>query len=362
MFLIAHNGARVWGGAEIATTRLLAGLAGRGHRVLLFCGDEEVAERAAALGVPTRPMHLGGDVALHDALSFARELRHLRPDALLVGTFRKLWLASLAARLARVPRVVARVGLETDTPRSWKYRMVLRRGWVDTVVVNAERIRAPFLALPGWSAERVITIHNGATAPERMRASGALRRELGIAADAPVVGAVARLADQKRLDRLLAAVAALDETVHCILAGDGPERAALQARAGELGIAERVHFLGHRDDVADVLDSLDLYVVSSGREGLSNAMLEALAAGVPVLSTPVSGADDALAPLADGRAPGVVCSFEEQFIAEGIRRLLADRAALGAMGEAARDRWQERFGVETMLDRWEQVLGARSRD
>jgi len=355
MFVAAHNGARIWGGAERATALLLAGLQARGHRVLLLCNDELVARRAGEMGVPTRIVPLGGDGAIHHALRLAAMLREMRPDAFIVGTFRKLFLAALGARLARVPRIVVRVGLETDTPRRAKYRLVLAR-WVDAVVVNATRIRAPFDALPGLGPKRVFVIHNGVVPPERRQPPGALRAQLGIAADATVVGAVARLAGQKRLDRLLRTVAALPADVRCVIAGDGEERASLAALAEELGIAGRVHLLGHRDDTGDVLDALDLFVVSSDREGLSNAMLEALAAGVPVVSTAVSGAEDALEPFADGIAPGVIVGMSVDDLASALRQLLGDADLRARMAEAGRRRVAERFSFEGMLDRWEAVL------
>jgi glycosyltransferase involved in cell wall biosynthesis len=354
-FIAAHNGARIWGGAERATAALLAGLQRRGHRVLLFCNDPLVAEGASALGVPTELQPLGGDGALHHAVRFALRLRRDRPDALVVGTYKKLLLAGLAARLARVPKVAARVGLESDTPRNAKYRIALPR-LVDTVVVNADRMRSAFADLRGLDSCRVVTIHNGVHPPTMTSTREEVRRSLGIPPDAPVVGAVARLAGQKRFDRLLRAVSRLSDDVHCVLAGDGSERAALESLARELRIAPRVHFLGHRDDVGNVLGALDVFAVTSDREGMSNAMLEALAAGVPVASTPVSGADEALAPLPDGRAVGIVTSFDEEGIASALRDLLADRGRLAAMGAAAREAAEERFGFERMLDRWERVL------
>lgn len=353
VFIAAHNGARIWGGAERATSLLLAGLARRGHRVLLFCNDPLVAEGAERLGVPAEILVLGGDGVLPHALRFAARLRGDRPDVLIVGTFKKLWLGGMAARLARVPRVVARVGLETDTPRNWKYHVALGR-WVDTVVVNAARMRAPFLALPGWTEERVVTIHNGVRSPAAGD-PGALRRALEIPTEAPVVGTVARLAGQKRIDRLLRAVALLPG-VHCLLAGEGEDRPALEALARELDVGGRVHFLGHLDAVGEVLAALDLFVLPSDREGLSSAMLEALAAGVPVVSTPVSGADEALGPLPDGRRPGVVVGFGHREVAEAMRELLGDAARRAEMSAAARERAEERFGMEAMLDRWEAVL------
>ncbi|HEU0054744.1 MAG TPA: glycosyltransferase, partial [Longimicrobium sp.] len=140
------------------------------------------------------------------------------------------------------------------------------------------------------------------------------------------------------------------------LAGDGEEREALESLARELGVAERAHFLGYRDDTGDVLDALDTFVVCSNREGLSNAMLEALAAGVPVVSTPVSGSDDALSPFPDGRAPGMIVGFEAEEIAAALRDLLADRERLREMGDAARERAATSFSVDGMLDAWEAVL------
>ncbi|HYH80874.1 MAG TPA: glycosyltransferase [Longimicrobium sp.] len=357
MHVVAHNGARIWGGAERATALLLAGLQRRGHRVLLLCNDRRVARGAGELGVPTEILPLGGDGMLPHALRLARRLRKLRPDAFIIGTYKKLFLASLGARLARVPRVVARVGLETDTPRSAKYRVALPR-WVDAVAVNARRMLPAFAGLPDFSG-RAVVIHNGVDVPVRRQPPGALRASLGISADASVVGAVARLAAQKRLDRLLRAIADLPN-VHCILAGDGEERETMEELASALGIAARVHFLGHRGDTGDVLAALDVFVVSSDREGLSNSMLEALAAGVPVVSTPVSGADDALEPFPDGSAPGEIVGFSEDEIATALRRLLSNPDRRRTMAEAARRRAAERFSMDAMLDRWEALLAGRT--
>ncbi|MDB4950038.1 MAG: hypothetical protein JWM27_2687 [Gemmatimonadetes bacterium] len=355
MYVIAHNGARIWGGAERATALVLKGLAERGHRVLLLCNDPLVRDRSMELGVPADLAVLGGDAALPDALRLAARLRRERPDALVIGTWKKAWLAALAARLAGVPRVIARVGLDTDTPRSAKYRFVLGR-WIDAVVVNAAGMRPPFLERPGWTAERVTTIYNGVHLPPRSGEDGAVRAALGIPAGVPVVGAVARLASQKRFDRLLRVVAVLPADVHCILAGDGEERESLERLAAELGVAGRVHFLGHRADTADVLDAIDLFVVTSDREGMSNAMLEALATGVPVASTPVSGADEALDALPDGRRPGVLTSFDAAEIASTVLSLLRDRTGLAKMARAAKERAEARFSFAAMIDGWEAVL------
>lgn len=357
MKIVAHNGAPIFGGAEIATSVLLQGLQRRGHEVALFCNCAPVAAKATAYGLETELVPLGGDAALHHAVRFARAVRRRAPRALLLATFRKLWLGALGGRWAGVPWTVTRIGLETDVPRNAKYRVVFRR-WIDAVGVNADDLRRLYLrALPDYDPRRIVTIYKGFEPSRRTAAPGAVRRSLGLPEHAAVIGSIARLAEQKRFDRLLGALALLPPHVHCVIAGAGETRAAIEAEAERLGVRGRLHLLGFRGDVADVLDALDVFVVSSDRESLANAMLEAMAAGVPVVSTPVSGAGEALAPLPDGSAPGVVISeFDAAALAAAAHSLLADPHARALAGRAGRRRVAERFVYDRMLDQWEALL------
>jgi len=183
-----------------------------------------------------------------------------------------------------------------------------------------------------------------------------VRGELGIPAEAFVIGCVARLARQKRFDRLLRALVRIPHPIHCIIAGEGEELEPTRALAAELGIADRVHFPGFRADVGDVLDAMDLFVVSSDREGLANAMLEAMAFGLPVVSTDVSGAREALDAAPGEPAAGFVTAFDDARLADAIGEMLADPDARRRMGDAARARAERRFGVERFLDEWERLV------
>ncbi|HJU88580.1 MAG TPA: glycosyltransferase [Gemmatimonadaceae bacterium] len=356
MFVAAHLAAHVWGGAERAVTLLLRGLQSRGARVHLYCNDRKVADRAGALGVPTSIAALGGDVAVHDAIRFSYVLRRDKPDALIVGTFKKMWLAALAARLAGVPHTVARIGLQTDTPRNVKYRAVMSR-WVDTIVLTADATRDTYRRLlPSFVAERLVTIPTGVIPPLVTHTRDGVRDELGVPRHARVIGAVARLAKQKRFDRLLEAMVELPPDVYCVVAGEGNALGPLENLARTLGIDTRVHFAGRREDVGNILTALDLFVISSDKEGLSNAMLEALSLGVPVVSTDVSGAREALEPMRDGTAPGEIVPFEPKALAAAIRRILDDPSLRARMSQAAARRARERFDFDRMLDEWERVL------
>ncbi|MEJ2504217.1 MAG: glycosyltransferase, partial [Gemmatimonadota bacterium] len=228
--IAAHNGAPEWGGAEIATSLLLQGLQERGHQVVLYHNRSLVARHAVRYGLEVRRAYLGGDVALHHALRFAVQLRRLRPDALIVGTFRKLWLAAVAARLAGVP-VVTRIGLSTDLPRNLKYRVVFRR-FVARVITNADDITAAYRrALPEAPPPIIRTIHKGIRLPPPRRSREETLDVLDLPAGVPVVGGVGRLVEQKRFDRLLEAFAFVPPPARLVVVGDGPLRPELETLA-----------------------------------------------------------------------------------------------------------------------------------
>ncbi len=354
MHIIAHNGSPIYGGGEIWLARLLAGLQERGHRVMMYCKNSDVSGRAAACGIPTAVMALGGDLMAPHALLFARALNRQRPDALILTTFKKIWLGGLAAHLARVPFVIARVAVTGLEARNWTYRHALRH-WVDCVVANGEEMHQAFVSrLPRGTHPEVRVITDGIAAPAAP-AEADLRRELGLPPKALVIGSVARLSRQKRLDRLVEALARLPASVHAVVAGEGPLRGEILATASRCRVNDRLHLVGFRNNVGDVLRALDVFVLTSDFEGLSGAMLEAMAAGLPVVSTPVSGAAEALAAPPGGPA-GLVVGFEVDEIVRGLAMVLGDRALRRSLGAAGTERVNARFGFTRMIDQWEALL------
>ncbi|CAN5700625.1 glycosyltransferase [soil metagenome] len=354
MRVAAHISASEWGGAERRSLILLAGLAELGHDVTVYCNTERIADRARAHGLDAAIRPLGGDVRLDHALALAATLRRQRPDVLILITFRRLWLGALAARLAGVPRVIARIGLASDVVRNVKYRVVLQ-AWIDDVVVNAHALEAPFVAsLPPRSRARVHVIPNGVTPQPATLDRPRARRQVGIPDDAFVVGCVARIVKQKRIDRLLHAVADTPR-VHALIVGDGALLPAMRALAGQLDIAERVWFAGHREDVGSMLAACDAYAVASDREGMSSGMLEALAAGLPVVSTPVSGAHEALL---GEPACGIVVDFHAAAMSAAFTALREQPDLRAQLAAAAAVVARNRYSTDGMIRSWHALLTA----
>jgi glycosyltransferase involved in cell wall biosynthesis len=177
-----------------------------------------------------------------------------------------------------------------------------------------------------------------------------LRRELGIPADAPVIGTVGLLNDAKGHDLLIEAASALPAAVQLLLVGHGELEGDLRALAGRLGIAERVHFTGWRDEVHSAHAAMDVFALPSRWEGLSYAMLEALAAGLPVVSTAVNGSREVLTP-DDAPACGLVVPCEDvAALTEGLRRVLEDETLAAGYRDAGPARVSERYTLDAMVD------------
>lgn len=275
-----------------------------------------------------------------------------------------------AGRLAGVGAVVVTTHGSVRLGGVWRQRAavasqkaVLR--WADRTICVAEHVRAEMLELGLVQSERAVTVYNGIDPPvPPAGAAEALRRELGLPADRPVVGTLARLAPQKGVEYLLRAAAALGEDgrpVTLVIAGDGPLKAPLENTARTLGVDAR--FLGRRPDVAALLGLFDVFVLPSVTEGLPLVVLEAMAVGCPVVATRVGGVPEALE---DGRTGRLVPSADPVALAQGVEAALRDRAGTQTMAAAAAERVRRLFSHEQMVRRtlavYRDALAARGED
>jgi glycosyltransferase involved in cell wall biosynthesis len=316
--------------------------------------DAVAALRAA--GVEVVGLGRRSSAAIWSWWPFVRLLRRERIDVVHSHKFgSNVWAAALAP-LAGVPVLVAH-------EHSWSFegrplrrfldrRLIARRSSVMIAVSREDRRR--MIEIEGIDPEDVTFVANGieplvAGDPARVRA------QLGLRPDDPVVGTVAVLRSEKRLDLVLRAIAALAEElprISLVVAGEGPERPALEALARELGVAERVHLLGHRSDIPDVLAAFDVAVSASEREGSPLAVMEYMEAGVPVVATRVGGLPDLID---DGVHGLLVPAGDADALAAALGELLRDPERRAAMGERARERRRAEFDLDVVVRRLERI-------
>ena len=287
------------GGLEVLALDLSRQLPGD-HFVISLEGDgPTLAEawprldqaRDRLIGLSKRP---GFDASL--LIRLRRLLTTLAPDAVLTHHAGPLVYGGPAARLAGVKRLIH---IEHDV---WHYEGARRRRLMRAVVALtrplivgvSEAMRSPLREI--FPGRPVNIIANGVDlerfAGDRYRT----RKILGIADDAQVIGAAGRLEWVKGHDILIHAIAMLDPKSLLFIFGEGSRRGELQALAQNLGVARRIHFLGHRDDTAALLPGLDVFCQPSRSEGLPLAILEAQACGVPVVASDVGDMAAAICP------------------------------------------------------------------
>jgi glycosyltransferase involved in cell wall biosynthesis len=365
--LVLHfTDATALGGAERMILTLLAALPRRRWRpVLVHPADPVMAPLAAealSLGLETRAVgRLHGKRGVPRLLRFARQVRAARPR---VFHAHLSWPGAcrhgiLAAALAGVPGIVATLQLFTPLPKPRSIVLALASRAVQRYIAVSHGAAAAFAE--GWavSQAKIRVIPNAVPVDgfDAGRDPG-LRAALTGGRSRPIALTLARLDPQKGLPYLVQAAAELP-SVQFVLAGEGSERSALEADIRALGLQDRVRLLGQRDDAAALLDACDVFVLPSLFEGLPVSVLEAMAAGKPVVATAVVGTTEAVV---DGVTGLLVAPRDPTALARAISRLLGDPPLSRRLGAAGRARVEQHFSADVLARRvselYDEILGA----
>lgn len=345
-----ETGRHVYGGARQVLV-LARGLKARGIEVVLVCtAGGRVSAEAHRQGLDVRELPMGGDLDLLFARRFGRVIREFSPDLVHVHSRRGAdWHGGRAARRAGIPALLTR---RVDRPESrwlaaWKYRPYAR------VVAISNAIRGQ-LERAGLPDARLELIHSAVDAQllEPAWSRERLAREFAVDPRCQLVGCVAQLIVRKGHDLLLQAwgdVTAACPMARLLIFGQGPRVAALRRQVAVSGLQGSVIIAGFRPDLHDFLGRLDLLVHPAVAEGLGLAVLEAQAAGVPVVAFRAGGVPEIVA---DQRSGYLVKTGDAPALAIAVTDLLLNDARRRAFGEAAWKRVAREFRVADMVERY----------
>lgn len=337
-----------------------------------------IEERLRQDGVPVTNL---GARHLRDVQAFRRLESLVRDEKVdLVHahlTYSAIWSALLSRKTA-VPSVASlhvapsatravltsRMQIVAAAIRDRLMRFVLNR-WSSAVVMVSDALARTYLAGGGIAKKKIRVVHNGVEL-ERFRRDRAevrarIGREFDIPDGTPVVVAVSVLRAGKGVEVLLDAAKDVKDAIFLIV-GDGPKREEWMEAGRRSGIAERVRWAGYRTDVDEILAGCDVFAHPSLDDAFPTVLLEAMAAGLPVVASSVGGIPE----IVDSGVTGIlVPPGNAAALAEGISSLLADRPCLARMSEAARVRADSRFSTTAWTERlavvYEDVIAEGSR-
>lgn len=347
---------------EHFVVRLAAAQKDGGHDVsVLALQPGPLAEKAAALGL--RVIVLGGPNKVTRAVAGAFLLKRSGADVAHAHNQTSLHYAALAKRVSSAQVVMTNHGQGQGSPRTPSAAEWRR---CDAVVAVSQAVAERMDAANVQT--KLSVIRNGVRPAPAPANRAAVRAGLGIA-DGTVVGViVARIDGLKGHDGLLRALALLPADtagrLTVLVAGDGVRRAEVEALAGELNLGpDRVHFLGSRSDIPDLLGAADFFVLPSLTEGLPLSVLEAMAQRLPVIATPVGGVPELVE---DHRHGLLVPVGDAPSLADAITLLARDPTTRQALGRRGQERVEREFSFEAMLGRYEGLyqnlcLASRSR-
>jgi glycosyltransferase involved in cell wall biosynthesis len=356
------------GGTELNAVRTVEALDRQRFQVTVFHLHETGPLRARyeALGLQLLHLPIGRLYSPRTALQGVRFLRLLRREGIEVVHTHDLYSNIFAAPWARLAgcRVIAsrrwldavpRPGLVPLNRWSYRYahRVVVNSSMVARLMIDTERVPAArVVELPNFLEERAF--HHVAAEVRSAR-----RHSWGVPQGAFVVGTVANLTPVKNHAMVLRALQRLDEDVHLVLIGAGPSRRALEDLARELRVDGRVHFVGQLVEAQNLHQFFDVSVLCSRSEGFPNAVIEALAAGCPVVATPVGGVPEVIT----DRQTGLLVPVDQpQALAASVQELRRDAALRKRLSEAGLARARGKYHQTLVIARLEALYQDLARE
>jgi glycosyltransferase involved in cell wall biosynthesis len=342
---------RVWRGGQDQLFALLKGLHRRGHKVHLICQPRTLLEtRSREYGLFVHPVSIRSEV---DLLCFPRllsVLRRIHPDILAFNTPRAVLLGSLASRMTRVgSRIIFR---RVNFPPRKGFFTLMKYTWgADCIVAISESIRMQ-LQLCGIPSSKIRTIYEGMDLSLYPRRTQARPRQ---PEEPAVVGTVAHLSPEKGLHYLVEAASMIPgvrEKMRFLIVGHGQCRQELEDLVRQKGLQGVFHFAGFHADISPFMKSFDIFALPSLSEGLSSAILEAMAASLPIVASEVGGIPELVTSGINGL---LVAPADPGALARAIQQLAANPEEALRMGHRSRERMEARFTLERKILETEQL-------
>jgi glycosyltransferase involved in cell wall biosynthesis len=366
MKILIAESSTAMGGQELAVLLHAGGLRKRGHDIrLILEPGSSIFTKAVGEGLPVEPVGMSRAHYPSAILTFRNILARERPGLLHVNSSRDSWIGGLAARLV-TPRVKVIRSRHISTPlnRNLMTRLLYRTLMDFVIVTGSELTRRALIERDGLAPDKVAAFPIGIDVDrfKPARPDRDLRQELKLPPGHRLVGLISYLRSYKGHEYFIEAAARVlprAKDVTFLIVGEGPQEARLRERIAALGLSSGVRMLGFRDDLLNVFRSLDIFVIPSVEgDTIPQVLMQALAMGLPVVSTTVGSIPDVVQ---DGQTGFVVPPRDAEALAGRIEALLNDAGLRAEMGRRGRAFVEREYSLARMLDRLEEVYAKVAR-
>jgi glycosyltransferase involved in cell wall biosynthesis len=356
MKVLFINSIKMFGGGEVWLMTMMRTLQERHHQVALVCRPGvPLEERAKSEGFSVFPVTMRGDF---DPLSIYRLWRCIRrysPHVVCTNMDKELRLGGLAAKMAGIPAVIPRRGIDYPLKNTWAYRLSYNH-LATGIIANSKATKKALLRNSPWlSQEKIRVIYNGVN-PSLFDSDAVknLRREWRVSRDTFLIGFVGQLDKRKGVDTLVTAFASLSHEYQktvLVLVGEGAMEENLRSQIEK--IKGRVILTGHRSDIPDVMKSIDVLVLPSLWEGFGIVLIEAMAARKPVISTETSNIPEIVTHGINGY---LIQPHDSVMLKHYLEKLMLNKPLSRKLGQSGHEMVLEKFTLKQMVSETEKYF------
>lgn len=351
------NSIKIYGGGEIWMITAAKELINRGHNLAIICRpDSQLRNFSEQSGIDTIPLRIGGDFDPITIYKFAGIFRRNKIDIVLTNMDKELRLSGIASKISGKGKVVARHGIDLPLKNKLHYRYTYNY-LTDIIVANSEATKNNLIRNAPWlNPKRIKVIYNGIN-PENFNENNTrnLRNELGIPGDLPLIGFVGRLSIQKGIEHLLNGFRDIRKIIdaHLLIAGEGELENEIRNFISQNNLRDSVHLTGFRNDINNIMRTIDLLVLPSLWEGFGIVLIEAMAAGKPCVTTQISSMPE----IVKNNVSGIIIKPEDSnALADACLKIISDKNLMFKMGMEGKRIVNDNFTLQEMMNNYEKVF------
>jgi len=351
------NSIMIYGGGEVWMVTAAKEFIKKGHNLTIICKPDSGLEKYANKnGIRVIPLRIGGDINPVTIIKLSRIISKNKIDIILTNTAKELRLSGVASKLSRRGKIIARHGIDFPLKNKFHYRFTYNK-LTNIVIANSEATKKTLLRNAPWlNPEKIKVIYNGInTTDYDINKTRNLRKELGISTDLPLIGFVGRLDIQKGIKDLLNAFLQVRNKINAnlLIAGEGELEENIKDFILRNNLKDSVRLLGFREDINNIMRTIDLLILPSLWEGFGIVLIEAMAAGKPCITTQISSMPE----IVENNISGIVVQPEDSSsIAQACIKILSDKELGNKMGVEGKRIVKEKFSIEKMINNYEDIF------